>query len=242
MAMGNDQDRTKLHGEINQNVNQRFLLTGTTVAVFALIAKDLFPTATSEKPPDVLKASVLAIVYSVLLCLLFFQSLQLRKVVRTYSTYLIAKEWSEWEEDWALFREKHPKLSRYDLRGHTIVFQVMSLLLFVATLYNAYINATQPCQTLTCQMINDTLVTLAFVGSIVASFFVGWFGWWDRTDENGLLDAWRDMFKIKNAEAAKQKQSELVEVWRLQPVELAEAVANHQKFAEADTPSNPTAE
>lgn len=133
-------DRFKLHNEINQCNNHRFLLTGTAIALFGVMAPHFFPKSTPPTLNEVAITASLSAVYSVLLGVLFYQSRQLRKVVRTYSTYLRAKQWSEWERDWYAYRthehrqrdETGQQHSTADLRAHASVFMAMALLTFLS--------------------------------------------------------------------------------------------------------------
>ncbi len=106
----NEPDQFKLHNEINQCVNQRFLLTGASVTLFGIIARHLLPGVSEPKLDEIITSLLLSLTYSILLMAFFWQSQQLRKMMRTYSSYLIQKGLSEWEQDWYEFRDNREQL------------------------------------------------------------------------------------------------------------------------------------
>ena len=121
-------DRFKIHNEINQCGNQRFLLTAGAVALFGTVARYLLPSTTEARFDEVITATCVSSAYSLILAALFYQSRQLRRVIRNLSTYLRAKKWSEWERDWYLKRRIGPRhlTPAPDLVAHRSVFAAMA--------------------------------------------------------------------------------------------------------------------
>ena len=121
MSTGMDQDITKIHNEINQAVNHRFLLTAAAITALALLGRFMFPSV-SFTLEEIYKTSPFYLAYVFVLYLLYVQSIHLRKMIRTYSTYLIAKGWSTWEMDWKCARyhgsEQLKNIAKHDVRAH----------------------------------------------------------------------------------------------------------------------------
>jgi hypothetical protein len=101
-----NEDVRKLHNEINQIVNQRFLLGTAAVTVFGVVAAWIIP-----KSPPAPGESIGTLAYAVtvlliiLLFALFLLSQLLKNVLRTYSAYLLVGNLSKWEKDWKTYRE-----------------------------------------------------------------------------------------------------------------------------------------
>ena len=121
-------DLEKIHARINQAVNHRFLLTGANIALIGPIIVPLtngFTLDLCTQKSDFFHASIALSLYSLLSALFFYQSTQLRRVIRILATYLIVKELSEWEKDWSKFRSdpSHPKsTSSMDQSTHEFIF------------------------------------------------------------------------------------------------------------------------
>ena len=122
-------DRFKIHNEINQCGNQRFLLTAGAVALFGTVARYLLPSITEARFDEVITATCVSSAYSLILAALFYQSRQLRRVIRNLSTYLRAKGWSHWERDWYVKRRRGPHrlTPAPDLVAHRSVFAAMAI-------------------------------------------------------------------------------------------------------------------
>ena len=135
-------DRFKIHNEINQCGNQRFLLTAGAVALFGTIAKYLLPSITEPHFDEVITAACVSSAYSLILGALFYQSRQLRRVIRNLSTYLRAKGWSDWEADWFVKRRKGPHHSTPapDLVAHRSVFAAMAVATLLCLQMPAFAN------------------------------------------------------------------------------------------------------
>ena len=101
-----DEDVRKLHAEINQIINQRFLLTTLAVTVFGAIVAWLIPKE-RQCPPEVsLFTYAGSSLLLTLLFVLFFFLHRLRAMSKTLAAYLILTDKSEWEKAWAKYRKK----------------------------------------------------------------------------------------------------------------------------------------
>ncbi|HRN80942.1 MAG TPA: hypothetical protein PK667_03150 [Nitrosomonas europaea] len=190
-----DQDRTKLHAEINQAVNQRFLLTAGGISAFVLLAKELFP----ELPltcGTVYRATAVEIAMLLLLLLLYYQSTRLRLVMRIYTTYLRAKGWSVWEDDWAALRNKpcYKQDTLHDLRGHSMVFLTLFTLVFVSTAYIAasiYYLQNQPVLPNLAETILFSILASTCIGTMCGIVWVFKTGFRENeSQENKFKNAW----------------------------------------------------
>ena len=136
-------DRFKIHNEINQCGNQRFLLTAGAVALFGTVARYLLPSVTEPRFDEVITAACVSSGYSLILAALFYQSRQLRRVIRNLSTYLRAKGWSDWEADWYIKRRRgpHHQTPAPDLVAHRSVFAAMAVATLLCLPLPAFANA-----------------------------------------------------------------------------------------------------
>ena len=73
-------DVAKLHNEINQSVNQRFLLTAGAVTVFALVSKNIIPSNTDNQGVAISNL-ITYLAFLGVIGMLFFQSLRLRVII-----------------------------------------------------------------------------------------------------------------------------------------------------------------
>jgi hypothetical protein len=171
---GPDQeDKRKIHAEINQLANQRFLITTAAITLFGVIVGLASPKATPASGTPVgsfvfLMASML----SILLFALFLLSHYYKGLQRVYSTYLRLTDSSGWEADWKEFR-KDSYLAY--TAPQTIIFVVLNLL---ATVFPYIISVVTG---LRCAPTNGLIVTIV-VGSLTELFMVGmgFWGWFDR--------------------------------------------------------------
>lgn len=130
------EDKKKLHDRINQCGNQRFVLTTAAVALFGVFTAGLLrgETPTPLDKAVLCRALLAAIVYSILLGTFYLQSLKIRNLLRTMTTYLLVKRESVWEEDWYSFRESRHQAPHagHDSRAHSIAFLALSAIVFGA--------------------------------------------------------------------------------------------------------------
>ena len=120
-----DKDISKLHSEINQIANQRFLLSTLAVTIFGVISTWIMretPTPNGQLGWFRYLASNIILI---VLFGLFYLMHKLRATLRTISSYLIETKSSGWEKDWKTFREK--PYSSYT-KALTALFLVLGIL------------------------------------------------------------------------------------------------------------------
>lgn len=103
----NKEDVRKIHAEINQIVNQRFLITTFAITIFGIIASWMIPKNTPDVGSNIgaftFAASILLII---MLFILFLLSHFLKGMLRILTTYLLVSGESNWERDWKEYRKK----------------------------------------------------------------------------------------------------------------------------------------
>ena len=123
----NTEDIRKLHAEINQILNQRFLITTLAITLFGVVGAWLVPKQAqpgSDVGAFVFLGSMLLLA---ILGLLFIFSHRHLRIVRTLSAYLIEKQQSGWEKDWQDYNLSYGKYGGYS-RAHTTIFAFLGLL------------------------------------------------------------------------------------------------------------------
>ena len=138
-------DVAKLHGEINQLVNQRFLLTAGAITAFALLSRGII--LRHDDPSYYLANTAAYAGLGLVLIVLYIQSRKLRTAIRIYSTYLRARNLSLWETDWKNFRDndKTSYIAKSDLAAHNLIFAALSLAsLFFGVLLLTYLYPHEP--------------------------------------------------------------------------------------------------
>ena len=170
MADLRNEDVRKLHGEINQITNQRFLLTTLAVTVFGVVTAWLLPrsgvgsaSAASGSGLSYVAATVLL----VLLFLLYVVSHTLKRTLRTLTTYLEVFTLSEWEGHWKAYR----KDGYYAYtRTQTTFFIVLGVLVAAFCLAMQWPSAQQ----------TEAYVAAAFlILYVILICGMGYWGWWD---------------------------------------------------------------
>ena len=101
----NPEDERKLHTEINQIGNQRFILTTLALTLFGVLTTLMIP---KEAPQIGSSINVFPFTISVVLSLLLFGvylwSHLLKNTMRILTSYLVETKKSSWELDWREFR------------------------------------------------------------------------------------------------------------------------------------------
>lgn len=115
------EDLRKIHGEVNQLVNQRFLLTTAAVTIYGAFTAWLLPRQTPA--PGAPTGGFIYAMSLALLCTLFVLYLfkhMLLGMLRIFTTYLDVTAKSGWEQDWAAYRRKYAYLGY--TKPQTLVF------------------------------------------------------------------------------------------------------------------------
>ena len=97
-------DVSRLHAEINQIVNQRFVLTTLAITVFAAAIVWMIPKDIQPAPGPVTFPFMMSTILSSLLFAIYLWSHLLKHVMRIWTEYLIAAGKSKWEVDWSAYR------------------------------------------------------------------------------------------------------------------------------------------
>jgi hypothetical protein len=108
----NTEDERKLHAEINQIGNQRFILTTLAVTLFGVLTTIMVPKPQGASDIGVFPFAVSAVL-SILLCAIYFWNQTLKNTMRIFTSYLVETKKSQWEQDWTEF-------PRQPYRAHTI--------------------------------------------------------------------------------------------------------------------------
>jgi hypothetical protein len=186
----NQEDLRKLHQEVNQILNQRFLLTTVAIGVFGAMMAWAFPRGPVDhcSPVPVLTYLVcisLLVVLSTLLALHFF----LKQFLRVLTAYLTETSESIWEIHWAKWRDDGKWYVGYS-RPQTAVFAGLGLLgllfpFFIALAYDLH------------QNVGWMIANVAFASLYVMAAI--WLGFRDvslRREENYQKD-WKEVLGIK---------------------------------------------
>jgi len=103
------EDQRKLHAEINQLLNQRFLLTTTAITVFGVFSAFMIPKGLNQGSTVVGHVMLGGTSYLLLFILLLFLWNQiLANLQSTLGWYLILKNESEWEKDFRKYTQTAP--------------------------------------------------------------------------------------------------------------------------------------
>lgn len=117
------EDLGKIHSEITQIVNQRFLITTSAITVFGVFVAWLIP---KDAPTTESSVAIFTIAGSMLLtwllgALYLFNHFFLRGMLRVYTSYLIVTQSSSWEYDWQRYRLDFRWYLGYT-KGQAVVF------------------------------------------------------------------------------------------------------------------------
>lgn len=135
----NAHERAKLHSEVSQIVNHRFLLTTIAVTVFAISSGWIVPHVENIRHiEEATTISVMSAVLTVIMLILYWQSHYLRKVLRTFTAYLIVVDKSQWEMDWHSFRSFHDRDAHNDTKSQILAYVCFC---FIFALYPLIITA-----------------------------------------------------------------------------------------------------
>lgn len=168
----NNHDIQKLHSEVNQLVNQRLTLTILAITVFGIIAAWLIPNQTPRPGTEIGSFNcVVSMLLTLILFALFLLTTHLTSMLRIITTYLDETGASDWEKDWALFRNKFSYL------GYTRPISIIYLVLGVIASWFPYIlRITYPYKLEPkVWLIICAVVGILYVIFVVGMGFKGWF-------------------------------------------------------------------
>lgn len=177
MAPHPAEDVRKLHAEVNQILNQRFLLTTLAVTVFGVVSAWMLPrtgpTGKSNAYFSLLGADLLL----VLLFLLYLASHALRNVMRTATTYLEVFALSDWERRATAFRAD----------GRYLGYSKIQSTFFIALglLDGVFFTLSAACRPAKIPLVLSIVLLVAYCVLVLG---MGWRGWWYR--ESALRKKW----------------------------------------------------
>ena len=116
------EDEKKLHSEINQLLNQRFILTTLAFTLFSVLAAWMVPKGAVHGPDIGAFPFAISIVIEVLLSFIYLWTHSLRHSARVLSSYLVETGKSGWEVEWRRFLEERSFFSQ--TRQQTLIFIV----------------------------------------------------------------------------------------------------------------------
>jgi uncharacterized membrane protein len=100
----NSEDQRKLHAELNQIINQRFILTTTAITVFGAFSAVMTPKTPIQSPVEVGHLLIGGTVYVLIFYLLLLAwNRMLLSLQETISTYLELTGSSQWEAHFRKF-------------------------------------------------------------------------------------------------------------------------------------------
>jgi hypothetical protein len=187
------EDVKKIHNEINQIVNQRFLITTATISIFGVVSALLVRETLN---------SVLIFFVSFLLSTLIFSlyvfSYFLKRTLRIFTVYLKVTESSVWEKNWKSYRDYEKReentITWAYSKGHTIVFMLLGVFSIVLPLIITSIKEPKLFQ------INFTVIgwlIIFFIPNItylIIEWYIGFRAKWDN--EKDLDKKWREVLGL----------------------------------------------
>ena len=177
-------DVRKIQAEINQLVNQRFLLTTIAITAFGVVTGMLVPrTPPLAGSPEGGFIFVMSTILSILLFSLFLLSHFYKGMSRVYSMYLVVTEKSTWEADWKKYRK-----DRYlgYTKPRTIIFLMLNAL---TTAFPTLLSIVYSIQ---LQPVSGLVILLVIAG--IAEFLMlgmGFWNWFDR--ERKVEQQWQSL-------------------------------------------------
>src|SRR5271165_2460819 len=102
----NEEDTRKLHAEINQIGNQRFILATSAITLFAVLTVWMIPKDAQAQADVGGFPFVISLILSLLLIAIYFWSHQLKNTMRVFTLYLVETKSSDWELDWIEYRRQ----------------------------------------------------------------------------------------------------------------------------------------
>lgn len=121
------EDQRKLHAEINQLLNHRFLLTTAAITIFGAFASWTIPKDPSQHPDVLVRLLFVGASFLLLfLLLLFGWGRSLANLQSSLGVYLILKRASVWERDWRRYHGYRTILSTGSIQ--TCVFLALGAL------------------------------------------------------------------------------------------------------------------
>jgi hypothetical protein len=179
-----EEDVRKLHAEINQIGNQRFIVTTLALTFFAALLAIMIPK--SQPWPEANFFFAISILLSIALFGLYLWSHLLKNTMRILTCYLEVTGKSSWEADWKKYRDKH------NPSAHTKPQTLMFLTLNTFGLALAFILASYSTSTWSYPVV---AIAIIFWGSAEILFCLGGFGDTIFNYEAQVRERWKALNK-----------------------------------------------
>jgi len=178
------EDVRKLHTEVNQIVNQRYLLSTLAITIFGVIGAWIFPKTKNVEVGLFFGGTLL--LYAILF-ILFLYSFYLKRYLRVITTYLQESDNSVWENDWKVFRNKYKYLGY--TRYQSIIFLLLGLMLLISNVLLSYFYTTSYSST------HWIILLLTSFSYVVA---IGFLGFKDQKGYEARISTnWKKIFAAK---------------------------------------------
>lgn len=166
------EDKQKIHSEVNQIVNQRLLLTTLAVTIFGAMVAWLIPrTPPTQSTPVGGFVYITSVLLTVVLFALFLLSHHLTYMLRLFTTYLDETGASNWENDWASYRDKFSYLGY--TKPQSLVFLLLGILSagFLFLLRAAYPFTLEPI----AGAVVNAIIGILYIVFVSGMGIGGWF-------------------------------------------------------------------
>ena len=200
-----DEDKRKLHAAINQIDNQRLWLTTLAITFFGTgigwwLGKPTI-SASDGRLPYIFSIFMMSVLF-----LIFLYSHFLKRMLRTFSTYLLVHEASSWEKDRQTFRRQFRAGVEWHERAQTMIFLFLgigtALLPWIAAYLNQtsinYQSSSQPISWIVMQSFFATAYLLLVIGLGLTNFG-------DKEEE--IRDQWEGIIKSSEAERVRSSDA-----------------------------------
>ncbi|MGD0339992.1 MAG: hypothetical protein ABSB78_14520 [Bacteroidota bacterium] len=183
------EDKRKIHAEITQISNQRFLMMTVAITIFGITITLLLPKTTPVQGTPV--GPLIFFVSTTLVILLFVLyvvSHLLKCSQRVYTTYLIVTKASNFETDWKRYREERKKSYFMYTKPQTIVFIFLNIFttIFPVVLAMSYSLAIEP-------VLGLIICLIVGVVTCLLMYLMGYQKLWDL--EAGIEKNWTELNK-----------------------------------------------
>lgn len=119
-----DPGQSKVHAEVTQLVNQRFLISAAAAtAVAAAVGITVSKVSEARQPGDLVAPCLLSLFLTALLAALYVQSMRLRYFMRVLTTHLYPD--CQWEKEWYRYRLLYRRTPQHDIDAHALLFFVL---------------------------------------------------------------------------------------------------------------------
>jgi hypothetical protein len=182
MDQNNKEEYGKISSEINQVVNQRFIISTFTITIFGVFSAWVISKDFEGKQELILLSSVIIML---ILVALFYYSLSLKRYIRTLTSYMVVNFNSDWERQWYLFRQTNKTKAYSNIQS--IIFLLLGTINILITL--TIIPLTD---------FNSSIISVLFLSiSIIYIGFILLIGFRDKKRfEKELIIKWKETLQL----------------------------------------------